>query len=407
MNSIQAVRERRAHHMRELRNLLDNNPGAKWNADCQAKYDAGLAEITRAEAEIDRIEKMVALEAEKGFPDANVELERIQRGTRKVDAKVRAVFDKWLRGGDKAVQADEWALVRNTMSTTTTTEGGFTVATDIARELIETLKDYQGMMNVAEIIRTAQGNPMSFPTSDGTAEVGELIAENVTATAADPVFGTVALNTFKYSSKIIACPIELLQDSEVDMEAFIRNRIRARIGRIMNQHFTTGTGSGQPRGVSVGAATGKTGTTGQTTTVIYDDLVDLIDSVDIAYHSARCKFMFSQTMRRVVRKIKDTSGRPIWTPSHDAGIAGGFVDQLLGYDVQVNNDMPAPAANAKSILFGDFSYYKIRQALEVSLFRFTDSAYMKLGQVGFLAWARAGGNLVDTVAVKAYAHSAT
>jgi hypothetical protein len=34
-------------------------------------------------------------------------------------------------------------------------------------------------------------------------------------------------------------------------------------------------------------------------------------------------------------------------------------------------------------------------------------AYAKLGQVAFLAWVRMGGNLVDTSAVKYYAHSAT
>jgi len=45
--------------------------------------------------------------------------------------------------------------------------------------------------------------------------------------------------------------------------------------------------------------------------------------------------------------------------------------------------------------------------MEVSIFRFTDSAYTKLGQVGFLAWARAGGNLLDTNGVKLYQHSAT
>jgi len=45
--------------------------------------------------------------------------------------------------------------------------------------------------------------------------------------------------------------------------------------------------------------------------------------------------------------------------------------------------------------------------MDVQMFRFTDSVYTRLGQVGFLAWARMGGTLVDTAAVKAYTHSAT
>jgi HK97 family phage major capsid protein len=64
------------------------------------------------------------------------------------------------------------------------------------------------------------------------------------------------------------------------------------------------------------------------------------------------------------------------------------------------------AANAKSIAFGDFSYYTVRDVMAASLFRFTDSAYTKLGQVGFLQWSRHGGNLLDVAAVKLYQNSA-
>jgi HK97 family phage major capsid protein len=49
----------------------------------------------------------------------------------------------------------------------------------------------------------------------------------------------------------------------------------------------------------------------------------------------------------------------------------------------------------------------IRDAMELTMFRFEDSAFMLKGQVGFVAWARAGGNLLDTAAVSLYAHSAT
>ena len=118
-------------------------------------------------------------------------------------------------------------------------------------------------------------------------------------------------------------------------------------------------------------------------------------------------FVTSQTLRKVIRKIKDTSGRPIWTPSYEAGIVGSFTDEVLGYPLKINNDMPAPAANAKSLTFGAHGKYLIRDAMVVSMFRFDDSAYMSKGQVGYLAWSRAGGNLLDSAAVKAYQHSAT
>ena len=66
------------------------------------------------------------------------------------------------------------------------------------------------------------------------------------------------------------------------------------------------------------------------------------------------------------------------------------------------------AANAKSILFGDFSRYTIRDVMGMTLFRFEDSAYVKLGQIGFLAWMRTGGTLTDGgTPIKYYANSAT
>lgn len=404
MKSIQALREQRSTRAKELHALLDQNPGDKWNADLQAKYDAGMAEIAALEGEIKRHEELTAKMADEG------KVERIAESADRVahDKKspAAALFAKWLRGGDNALSAEEWAGIRATMSTTTSSEGGYSVQSEVASQLIEALKAFGGMRSVATLLQTEMGNPLSFPTTDGTSETGELIAENTTATGADPTFGTVAVNAYKFSSKIVAVPFELLQDSQVDIEAFVRGRLADRIGRATNTYFTTGTGTSQPRGVVTGASAGKTGTTGQTTTVIFDDLVDLIHSVDPAYRAGRCGFMMNDASLKVVRKLKDSQNRPVFIPGYD-GLGGPMPDNILGYNVTINQDVATMAANAKSILFGDFSKYIIRDVMAATLFRFTDSAYAKLGQVGFLMWARSGGNLVDTGAVKYYANSAT
>jgi HK97 family phage major capsid protein len=80
----------------------------------------------------------------------------------------------------------------------------------------------------------------------------------------------------------------------------------------------------------------------------------------------------------------------------------------MGYPVVVNNDVVAMAANAKSILFGDFKRYKIRRARGISLVRLNER-YADNLQVGFFAYMRADGNLIDagTNPVKYYANSAT
>ena len=403
--SIQQLRESRNGFALEARKLMDETKDQKWTAEHQLKYDNLTGNITDLDARIDREQKVLDLAAEEHF--AHKEVKAGKKDTEDHLSEVQ-IFDKWMRRGERGMSQEQAQKFYNTMSTTTAGEGGYTVPTTISSNLIESLKASGGMRNVATILNTEQGNPMNFPTSDSTSEVGEILAENAAATTLDPSFGTVGLNTYKYSSKVVTVPIELLQDSSVDIEAFVRALIVRRIGRITNQHFTTGTGTGQPRGVVTGAASGKVGTSGQTLTVIYDDLVDLQESIDEAYQQGgTCRFMMAQGSRKVIRKIKDTSGRPIWTPSYEGGMGVGAADMLLGKELVINNDMPTMAANAKSIIFGDFSKYIIRDALSVQLMRFDDSAFASKGQVGFLAFIRSGGNLVDTGAVKYYANSAT
>jgi HK97 family phage major capsid protein len=405
MQSIQALRERIAARAQEVRKLVeDNNNG--WKPEHQTAYDTGMAEIEDLKAQVKRIEA-----ANDALADDKLNSSLAEAAGRRAPAgkgeKARAIYDKWLRGGDRALTAEDWNDIRATMSTTTTTEGGYAVQTDVSSMLINALKAFGGMREVATVIRTAQGNPMSFPSSDGTSETGEQIAENTTATGADPTFGTVGLNVYKFSSKIVAAPFELLQDATVDVEAFINRRLAQRLGRITNTRFTTGSGSSQPNGVVTATSAGKTGTTGQTTTVIFDDLVDLIHSVDPEYRKSKgVRFMMHDLSLAKIRKLKDSQNRPIFLPGYD-GLAGPMPDTVLGYQVTINQDVAQMAANAKSILFGDFSQYYIRDAMDVTMFRFTDSAYAKLGQVGFLAWMRSGGNLLDAGAIKQYVNSAT
>lgn len=402
MKSIQALREQRAALSKELRNQMENMGDRVWSAEDKKAFDDKAAMVEQIDDQIDVMQKVIDREAENHFED----IPAIDPKN-KMQAQRREAFVKMLRHGERALTAEEHQLLRNTTSTTTPAEGGYTVQSDVASELIDMLKDYRGMRDVAQQITTSDGAPLSYPTSDGTSETGEIVAENTSAADADPTFGTVAVNTFKFGSKVFTLPIELIQDSSVDIIALVNKRARDRIGRIQNSSFTVGNNSGAPNGLITGSTVRKTGASGQVASIIYDDLVDLIDSIDIAYDNGNLKFMFSQAMRKVVRKIKDTAGRPIWTPSYEAGIAGGFSDQLLGYDVVINNAVAAPAASAKSLVFGDLSKYLIRDAMMLTLFRFEDSAYLKKGQIGFLAWARAGGNLLDTGATGVYQHPAS
>jgi HK97 family phage major capsid protein len=399
--SMQQMREKRNELSKETRNLLDKNTHANWDEDSQKKYDENLAEIERLDGAMQREQRMLDLDAEKHFENLGGKERELPEGS------VKRLHDTWMRRGDKAIDEEGWATLRqNTMSTTTGSEGGYTVPTEMATTILEALKAYGGMREVATTIRTATGAQMDFPTSNGTSEEGEIVAQNASATDADPTFGTKALNSFKYGSKVIVVPIELLQDSAVDVNGFVFNRINSRIGRITNKHHTIGAGTTEPMGIVTASTAGRAGAVSATPIITYDDLVDLEHSVDPAYRLAP-KWMMNDQMVKLVRKLKDSQNRPLWLPSYDAGIRGSRPNELLGNPVVINQHMPVPAASAKSLLFGDFSKYVIRDVMQVTLYRFTDSAYAKKGQVGFLAFMRCDGNLMDIGgAVKHFVHGA-
>jgi HK97 family phage major capsid protein len=388
--SIQALRERRSARAKEVRDYMDANKDGQWTKENQEFYDKAMREIEDLEGQIDRTQKVLDLDADERFK--NVVREGVVRKGIEAGGP-RDIFNRFLANGWDGLDANEIKAVRNTMSTTTPSQGGYTVPTEVATQVIDAIKAFGGMRQVADVFTTSQGGEIDYPTSDGTAEVGEIVAQNTAAASQDITFGSVPLLTYKFGSKIITVPIELIQDSNVDIEGFVVARIATRLGRIQNQKFTVGSGVGEPNGLFTAAAVGVVAATGGATGVIYDNLVDLQHSVDPGYRAVnKCKWMFADSTMKVIRKIKDDNGRPIFVPGYELQVPGGAPDTLLGDAVQINQDVPAMAANAKSIAYGDFSYYKIRDVMDLTMFRFTDSVYASKGQVGFLAWQRSGGN---------------
>jgi len=292
-----------------------------------------------------------------------------------------------------------------TAAQSTTTTGGYTTADAAMRALEVALLAFGGMRSVSTVLRTDTGGPMPIPTTNDTGNKGEIIGENLTSNELEMTFGQLVLNAYKYSSKYILASIEFLQDSSINVPEFLGSSLANRIGRIQNDHFTTGTGTGQPKGIVVAAA--NSGVTAATaTTVTYDNIVDLIHSVDPAYRTG-ARFMFNDAALKMMKKIKvlqfsgDTSGVPLWQPS----LTLGQPDTIAGYPYTINQSMAAPASAAKSVLFGDLSKYIIRDVMQIELRRL-DERFAELGQVAFLAFARSDGNLLDagTNPVKYLAH---
>ena len=286
---------------------------------------------------------------------------------------------------------EERAALTGAQSTTTT--GGYTVADEMMRALEVALLAFGGMRSVATILRTSTGGPLPIPTTNDTSNKGEIIGENTTSNELEMTFGQLVLDAWKYSSKYILASMEFLQDTSINVGEFIGSALANRIGRIQNDHFTTGTGS-QPNGIVTAATSSGVTLSGQTT-CSYDNLVDIEHSVDPAYR-VNGRWMFHDGGLKMIKKVKilqysgDTGGAPIWMP----GLTTGQPNTINGYAYVINQSMATPATTAKSILFGDFSKYLIRDVREVELRRL-DELYAVLGQTAFLAFARADGDLLD------------
>ena len=398
--SIQQLREARNEVAKQMRHLNDEHKD-KWNNELQGQFDQLSDKMSQLDQQIANEQRVL-----DALDDRFDGVPKIKDSANPNATSENAIFRAWAMGGVQNLTPEQAQTYRNAMSTGVGSEGGYTVRKEVAASILEALKNFGAMRQVATRIVTKSGNQIDYATTDGTSEEGELIAENQTAAAGDITFGTAGLSAQKFSSKVIAVPFELLQDSEVDIEALINKRLRERIGRAQNSYFTNGSGVSQPKGLITASTVGKVGSAGKVIT--YDDLVDLQESVDDAYKIDGMSWMMTQQLRAEVRKMKDTNGRPIWMPSYDAGIGAPQDELLLGERLVINNHMAKPGLSAKTLAYGAMGKYLIRDVMEISLFRFADSAFTIKGQVGFLAWARAGGNLMDVGgAVKVYQQAAS
>lgn len=413
--SIQDLREQRTKAAKAARELLDKHPGDTWGEEQDTQYANLIGEIDRIDASLDRQQKLLDREAEEKH---RIEDRAGRDGISTDEAtalkqKESSIFKAWMRNGVDGLNAEQrehvqqvrQKMMQNAMSTGTGSEGGYLAPDGFSAELLKALKAFGGMREISRVLSTASGVAINWPTTDATSEEGEIVGENAAVSVGETSFGTLPHVTYKFSSKSIALPFELLQDSEIDLEAYVRELLQERLGRITNRMFTTGTGVGQPHGIVTSSGAGKIAPTGQVDSVGYDDLVDLEHSVDPAYRrSGNVGYMFHDMTLRELKKLKDDQGRPLWVP----GVAVSEPDTLNGYRYTINQHMDQLGAGNKPMLFGDYAKYIIRDVMQLQFFRMTDSKYTEKGQVGFLAFMRSGGRLMDVGgAVKHFQNAAS
>src|SRR5690606_17295040 len=144
---IKQLRERRATlaaNMQKLHSEFGKESGKKWGSDQQAQWEAMDAEIQEIDNQIAREQRVLDLDAAGNVGRLSREEQRDQqRGAANNDP--RAIFNTWLRHGDSAISQEQWAVLRNTMSTTTPAEGGYTVPSQLASTILDELQAYGSM----------------------------------------------------------------------------------------------------------------------------------------------------------------------------------------------------------------------------------------------------------------------
>jgi len=302
-----------------------------------------------------------------------------------------------LRAEDAAVLAGEAPEYRDLG--VGTGSAGYTIPQGFVYNVETAMKFYGEMLQAGDIMDTATGQDLPWPTQNDTAVSGEQIDENTQVNKQDLSFGRAVFKAFKYSTKMIPISMELLQDTAFDLESYVTEQFAIRLGRILNTKFTTGAGTTEPQGIVTGAtsgvaaAVGSAGNTGGSetgaNTIGTADLTELEYSVDRAYRRGAA-YMMHDTTEKYLKELLDKYGRPLWRP----GMTSGAPDSINGYSYFINNDMAQLGASNKTVLFGQLKKYKIRRVKELIVLKLVER-FADYGQIALLGFARYDGQLLD------------
>ncbi|WP_395675610.1 phage major capsid protein [Enterobacter sp.] len=401
LHEMKQKRNTIATDMRALHDKIGDNT---WTDEQRTQWNA-------AKSELDSLDERIAREDElrrqdQTYIDDNADEQRqnlqndLANPAVKADERRAAAFDKFLRHGFGELSAEERQAVKElrAQGTTPDAKGGYTVPTQMLNKIVDSMKAYGGIASVAQILNTSNGQDITWATSDGTSEEGELLGENTEASEEDASFGSANLGAKKLSSKIIRVSNELLQDSGVDIEAYLASRIGQRIGRGEAKYLVQGSGAGtpvQPKGL-VASVTGTTATA-SAAAFTWKEMNTLKHSIDPAYRGGpKFRWAFNDATLQVIEEMVDGQNRPLWLPD----IAGGTPATILNTPYVIDQAIDSIGAGKKFVFLGDFDRFIVRRITYMTLKRLVER-YAEYDQTAFLAFHRFDCILEDVAAIKA------
>ena len=381
MPTLKTLQEQRGEALAEIQRLRDviTTEDRDFSADERTAWEASNSHYDQISDRIAIIERTRTLEADKPVVDVPAKADApdyrsMLMSSREIDIPLQR-------------SAPRTVAEARAMSTTTDSEGGYLVPTDLGAAVEVALLEFGGVREVATVIRTENGAQIDLPTVDDSGNTGSIEGENDGLATTDVTFGVKSLNAYKVSSDLVKIPFELLQDSAFDLASLLGRLLGERIARNSSALYTTGTGSSQPKGVVTASAAGVTAA--GVAAITSDELIDLYHSVGRAYRR-NGTWMMADSTAKYVRKLKDAENQYLWQP----GLSMGLPDTLFGAPVITNDDMAALATGNKTVLFGDFSRYYIRDVGAVRLIRLNER-FADNDQIAWVAILRTDGELAD------------
>lgn len=394
MNQILALREKRASLWDAAKKYRDAHIGSDgtMTAEDAATYDRMVDDVDRMKKEIDRLERQEAIENEMNRPVSQPIVNRPDDGQPKGKEKRGTATDAYKTAFWNMVRAKAMSYeIHNALKIGEDDHGGYLAPDEFERTLVEALEEQNIFRQFAHVITTSSGDrKIPVVASKGTAS---WIDEEAAFPESDDTFGMLSIGAFKLATTIKVSD-ELLHDSVFDVASYIAKEFARRIGAAEEEAFFTGNGTGRPTGILNATGGAETGVTSAGANISFDDVIDLYYSLRSPYRR-NAVFMMNDSTVRALRKLKNGSGDYLWQPS----VTAGTPDTILNRPVYTSSYMPTVAAGAKSILFGDMSYYWIADR-EGRTFQRLNELYAPTGQVGFLSFERVDGKLILPEAAK-------
>ena len=393
--TIIELRNKRAKALEAARTFLDSHRGTDGflSEEDDAIYTGMENDITNLGKEISRMERLEAMDSELSRP-MNAPITEKPARTREMDEKTGRASDAYKKAfWNQLRRKNEMTPeLRNALETGTDSEGGYLVPDEFETTLVQGLTQNGVIRANAHVITTSSGlHKIPIVASHGSAA---WIDEEGAYTESDEVFGQVQLDAHKVGT-VIKVSEELLNDSAFNLESYINSEFSRRIGDKEEQAFLVGNGTAKPTGILNATGGGTVGVTAASATAITaDELVDLYYALCAPYRKNAVWILNDATIK-LIRKLKTGDGQYLWQP----GIKDGELNTILGRPYFTSPFMPTAAAGAKTIIFGDLSYYWIGDRQGIT-FKRLNELYAGNGQVGFMASKRLDGKTVLPEAIQ-------